>query len=255
MTERYTNDRNFNLLIDKFNDISKKGYIRSINNNNNSNGLTFEKEIGKKVDSMYRPDFKDIEIKCKQKGSRFSLKLFSLSFKGPYLYENISMLKKYGKKDKDLPNKNILYTKLKYGAKVLYNNYYFELNTDYDNKRLCVNIYDINHNFIEKRGYIPLSILQKRVNLKLNKLALIKSYKKKENNNLYYKFYEISCYSFKGFNIFFKMIEDNIIKCCILLRYSKNEKTMGKNKSCGLMFFINECDIDKIFEKIYFDKR
>ena len=256
MNKNYTNDSNINELIEKFNNINKKGYIKGINNNyKNSCGLTFEKEINKKADSMFFPDFKDIEIKCKQKSSRFNITLFSLSFDGPYLYENNYILNKYGKKDPGLPDKNTLYIKLKCDEKILYNDYYFELKIDYNNQLLYINIYDYNSNFIEKRGYISFDILKNRVNLKLKKLALIKSYKKKVDDELYFKYYQISCYIFKDFASFLRAIEGNYIKCSLSLRYSKNKKTYGKNKSRGVMFSVNQDDIYKIFDEIYHDKR
>lgn len=40
---KYTDDDNFNEPIEKFNYINSKGYIKGINNNANSCGLTFEK--------------------------------------------------------------------------------------------------------------------------------------------------------------------------------------------------------------------
>ena len=68
MNNKVCNDENFNELIEKFKKINKEGYIRGINNNlTNSCGLTFEKLLGKNADSMFLPDYKDIEIKCKQR--------------------------------------------------------------------------------------------------------------------------------------------------------------------------------------------
>ena len=255
MNTKYTDDDNFNELIEKFNYINSKGYIKGINNNANSCGLTFEKELGKNADSAFLPDFKDIEIKCKQKGSRFGIKMFSLAFNGPFLYESYYILKKYGKEDKELPGKNTMYIKLKYGKKVLYNNHYFELGIDYENQLLFMNIYDINLKFLGKRGYILFDILKNRVDLKTKKLAYISVYRKKLNNDVYFKYYQISCYKSKGFDVFLKMIEEGIIKCTLSLRYSKSKNTYGKNKSSGVMFFIAESNMEKIFEKIYFDKR
>lgn len=44
----------FQELIQKFNEINEKGYIKGINNNLfNSCGLTFEKLLYKKADSMF----------------------------------------------------------------------------------------------------------------------------------------------------------------------------------------------------------
>ena len=54
----------FNNIISKFKEINAKGYIKGINNNLlNSCGLTFENLLGKKADSMFFPDYNNIEIK------------------------------------------------------------------------------------------------------------------------------------------------------------------------------------------------
>lgn len=70
-------------LVSKFKEIHKKGYIKGVNNSTNSVGLTFEKELGKKPDSSYLPDYNGIEIKCTTRFSRFPISLFSKSFDGP----------------------------------------------------------------------------------------------------------------------------------------------------------------------------
>ena len=77
-------DKNFKSLIFKFKDINKNGYIKGINNNLiNSAGLTLENLLNKKADSLFLPDYRDIEIKCTQRFSRYPISLFSLSFDGP----------------------------------------------------------------------------------------------------------------------------------------------------------------------------
>ena len=86
-------------LISQFIEITKRGWIKGVNNLTNSVGLTLEKQLNKEPDSMYFPDYNGIEIKCSQRFSRYPLKLFSLSFDGPELYEMNRLLKKYGKKD------------------------------------------------------------------------------------------------------------------------------------------------------------
>ena len=51
-----------------------------------------------KGDSMFFPDYEGIEIKCKQRYSRYDINLFCLSFDGPELFESNYILQKYGKR-------------------------------------------------------------------------------------------------------------------------------------------------------------
>ena len=47
----------FTEITKEFERISNKGWIKGINNNTNSVGLTFEKELGKTTDSLIFPDY------------------------------------------------------------------------------------------------------------------------------------------------------------------------------------------------------
>ena len=60
----------FTEITKEFERISNKGWIKGINNNTNSVGLTFEKELGKTTDSLIFPDYHGIEIKRTARGVR-----------------------------------------------------------------------------------------------------------------------------------------------------------------------------------------
>ena len=249
----YTNDLSFNDLIKKVKTISEKGYIKGVNNNLiNSCGLTLEKELGKKPDSLFFPDFKDIEIKCKQRFSKFDISLFTISFDGPNLFESNYILGKYGKKDSEFKEKKTLNISLILNEKVLFNNkYYFELKMDYDEELLYINIYDKRNKFIEKRCFISFDSIKQRLNVKLSKLAIIRASKKKENENLYFRYYKVSCYILKDFHIFLNTIENRTVKCSISLRFARSGKEVGKNKNKNFIFSVSLDNLDKIYNMIY----
>ena len=56
-------NKKYNNLINNFNLISQKKWIKSIVNNTSGVGLTFENLLGKLPDSMFFPDYYGIEIK------------------------------------------------------------------------------------------------------------------------------------------------------------------------------------------------
>ena len=70
-------DENMKSLINEFCKINNKGWIKSKYKSYGNVGLTFENEINKKIDSMFFPDYKDIEIKCSTRFSRYPLHLFN----------------------------------------------------------------------------------------------------------------------------------------------------------------------------------
>ena len=242
----------FRNLITKFKEINQKKYIKGINNHLiNSAGLTLESLLGKKADSMFFPDYEGIEIKCTQRYSHYPIGLFSLSFDGPELFETNYILKKYGYKDYIFFGYKKLISTLKYKEKLLIGKYFFELDIDEDNKRLFLNIYNKKQKFLEKRGFIDFDTIDQRLKIKLNNLCIIYASKKNIDNNLYFRYYKIECYILKDFETFIKLIKDSTIVLTIMLRFSRNTNTLGKNKNKGIIFAIKKDKINDLFKKIY----
>ena len=242
----------FKNLITKFKEINKRKYIKGINNNLiNSAGLTFENLLGKKADSMFFPDYEGIEIKCTQRYSHYPIGLFSLAFEGPELFETSQILKKYGYRDYIFFGYKKLIGTLKYNEKVLIGRRYFELNIDENNKRIFLNIYNKNNKLLDTRGFIDFNTIKERLETKLSNFCLIYASKKKDNNDLYFRYYKIECYILKDFNTFLNLIKTNEITITIMLRFSRNYNTLGKNKNKGLLFAIDKEKVDKLFNKIY----
>lgn len=246
-------NENFNELIQKFKEINQSGYIKGINNNLfNSAGLTLESLLKKQPDNIYFPDFKDIEIKTTQRFSRYPITLFSSSFDGPSLYEANYLLENYGKTDICIQGKKNLVINLYANKKVAINeNYSFELIVDYQNKRIMINIYDKENHLIEKRAFIDFQTLETRLQIKLHNLAVVYASKKVINNDLYFRYYKINCYTFKGVDTFIKLIEKRKIKITLMLRIAKSGKDIGKNKNKNMVFAINKDDLSLLFNEIY----
>lgn len=57
-------------LLKEFKIIVDKKWVKGVNNLTSAAGLTFEKLLGKKPDSLYLPDYYGIEIKTTQRYSR-----------------------------------------------------------------------------------------------------------------------------------------------------------------------------------------
>ena len=246
-------EKDFEKLIIKFKKINKLGYVKGINNNiNNSCGLTFEKLIGKQVDSMFFPDFDGIEKKFTKRFSRYPISIFTISFNGPSLFESNYLLEKYGEEDKEFKDKKTLFCNLKYKTKVLvYQKYYFELDIDELKEIIYINIYDINYNFIERRGIIDFEDIKDRLRVKLNNLALIYASKRKINQDLYFRYYKIICYKYKGFDYFLTALKYDYVKVSICLRFARTGVNTGKNKNKNMVFKIDKNSVDKLFDRIY----
>lgn len=167
-------------LIDKFNLINQKGWIKSISNSFGSIGLTFEKELNKKADSLYFPDYHGVEIKCTSRYSRYPLFLFTCAFDGPTFPEINRIVEKYGYYDKVFTDKKVIYEKLNCKTKHLVNNQYqFKLEIDDSEEKMYLCIYNIHNVLVEKKSFVYLDTLYNHLCLKINRLAIIYASQKK----------------------------------------------------------------------------
>ncbi len=243
----------FENIIKKFKKINKIGYVKGVNNNlNNAAGLTLESYLGKPADSMFFPDYEGIEVKCTQRFSRYNIGLFSLSFDGPELYESNYLLQKYGVNDETFQENKKLIATLKLNKKVLVNDkYYFEFKIDYKKEMLYISIYNIDMVHLEDRAFIYFDSLEKRLNVKLKKLALFYASKKKIEDNLFFRYYKLECYKYKGINAFLEALETGAVAASLVLRFSRSKETLGKNRNKNIQFSIKKNSVEKLFDKIY----
>lgn len=237
-------------LIKKFIEISEKRWVKGINNTTNSVGLTFESLLNKNPDSMYFPDYNGIEIKCSQRFSRYPIGLFSLSFDGPRLYEMNRILTTYGKRNKKYIQGLELQGAIYVNKYTKINNNHFKLKIDKKNRRLVISIYDLNYQLIEEDTYIDFETIKSRLELKLSKLAVIYASKKIIDEDLYFRYYQITIYKLKSFEKFLELLENNFIKVVIVGRISQSGKEAGRQRNKNLVFSIPKEYVHLLFEKI-----
>lgn len=243
-------DEETKMLIEKFKKISKKGWIKNNNNSWGSVGLTFEKLLNKKADSLFFPDYLGIELKCTTINSKYPLFLFTISFDGPTFPEINRLVEKFGYPDKDYPDKKILFESIS-NNKNLYNHKYqfkFEINYNEDKLYLCV--YD-KKILLEKESFVYLSSIKDHLLLKLNKLALIYSATKKTNNEKFFHYYKMEIYKLKNFDTFLKLLLEGIIEVDLISRISKSGNDAGRYRNKNLVFKISKNNIWKLFDRIY----
>ncbi len=241
--------RDFEDIIKLFKDISSKGYIKAINNNPyNSCGLTFEHLLNINPNTSIFPDYKEIEIKTSTRFSNFPVSLFSSTFIGYHEYESDYILNNYGIYDRVYKDRKVFNLALKYNELIEYGDYYFELKVLDDG--IVTYVYNQDKILIDKIGYIDFYTIKTRADIKIKKMVLIKASKKKEDNNLYYRYYQIDCYILKDFENFIKAIKNDDLKITISLRFDRSSNLLGKNRNKGLIFAIKKDGISSIFKLI-----
>lgn len=237
-------------LLNIFEEIREKNWVKGVNNSTNSIGLTFEHLLNKKPDSSFLPDYKGLEIKCTQRYSRFPITLFSIAFDGPNLYEMNNLLEKYGIADKEYNDRKLLMGFLKINQKVLMNDkYYFELKIDYEKEILYINIYDEYFNFLEQGPYINFCTLQSRLQIKLTNMIVVYASKKEIENDKYFRYYKIEFYKLKDFYTFLKLLENDIIKVNLVGRIARSGNEESRQKNKNLVFSIPKDDISLLFNR------
>lgn len=200
---------------------------------------------------MFFPDYKGIEIKCTQRYSNYPIGLFSVAFDGPRLYETNQILEEFGKTDKLFKNRKTLIIDLNTKKLTEYNNYRFNIKIDKTNKKIYLNVLDTNLNIIYNHAYIEFKTIQEKINIKLNKLALVYASKKYIDNSKYFRYYAIKFYQLKDIDKFLNLIERNIIKLELMCRVSRTGEDIGRQKNKGILFSISKDDFDKLFTPIF----
>lgn len=237
----------FHNIIKEFRIINKLRWIPAVSLATGAVGLTFEKQLGKQVDTLFFPDFNGIEIKCTTRYSRFPMTLFSVTFDGTFLFQMNRIVEEYGEEVETFADRKKLSCCLYINKYVLVNNkYYFCLKIIED--KMILFIYDLNYNLLNKESYVCLKTLNDRLVIKLSNLAIVKASKKKYNNWVYFRYYELFCYQLKSFDVFIKLLKRGVISVHLESYVAKVGYKKGKSSHKGLVFRIKKEDIPFLFD-------
>ena len=245
-------NKDTNVLINEFKRIANKVWIKSTTRSFGGVGLEFEKELGKKKDSLYFPDYYGIELKCTSDKSKYPLYLLTLAFDGPTFPEINRIVEKYGYSDKDYPQYKVLATNLSYKYKtIINNNVKFQLHINDIEEKLYLDVYNLNNVLIERKSFVYIDSIKQHLLLKLNKLALITAKIKKINDCNYFHYYKIKLYELSDFNNFIYLLKKDIVKVSLISRIEKTGNEIGRYRNKNLVFQIKKDNIQRLFTEIY----
>ena len=126
-------NKKYSNLINNFNLISQKKWIKSIVNNTSGVGLTFESLLGKLPDSMFFPDYYGIEIKTRRAYSKSAITLFNATPDGEDLFEIERLKNNYGYPCKSDRNYKVIYIEA-FGDKLNFAGVKYQYRIDVDRK-------------------------------------------------------------------------------------------------------------------------
>lgn len=234
-------------LIEKFKEISSRGWVESRRNHNTGIGKTFEDLLEKKEDNLAEPDYYGIEIKTHRGASNSYTSLFTSSPTGPAKGENTRLREKYGHIDKEYGLKT-LHTSIFTNRKTNYfNTYQFQIEVNRKEEKVYLLVFDMDNNLIEKQTYWTFEALKKRLERKLKTLAFIEGKSKTEGSKELFKYSKITICQFKDFEKFLKALENGIIMLDIRIGVYCSGKNKGKTHDHGSGFRIKENDLESIY--------
>lgn len=239
---------NINLLVNKFNNIKKIGWIQSVKNGYAGVGLTLEHLLGVTENEFEIPDFYGIELKTKRNKSNSYTTLFNATPDGPHFHEVERLRNTYGYPHSKA--KEYLVLNVSVWANMLNNigiKYYSKLKIDYEKQKIFLLIYNRNKELIEDEVYWCFDTLREKLLRKLKVLAFINADTKIVNKVEFFKYYKMTVYLLKDFNTFLLLLEQGIIRITFKVNVTLNGPKKGKTCDHGTGFDIQEKDLLKLY--------
>lgn len=233
-------------LKKEFKTIQNMGYIKVSKNDNK-----LEKKFKNLLNKDKLETYKGIDFKIKRAYSKTFISFLGAPIKCGNNNDIERLRKKYGYPDTVYKCQKILETSVQANCSTLVGiKYLFKLMVDYSKAKVFLVVLDKNMNFIEKKAYWDFALLKEKLENKNQYLALIKTWSKKEDNEDYYKYYDIEFYKLKNFAEFLKLIEDGTIRVSFRIGINRTKFKAGTIYNKGTTFDIDEIDMLKLYDKI-----
>ena len=237
-------------LIEKFEEIRKIGWVKSVRAGSSGVGMTFEKLLGVSENRLAQPDYKGIEIKTKRNYSKSYTTLFNCAPLGSNLHEVERLKDTYGYPDSVLKtskviNNSIFANCLSWvGSKFI-----FKLQVDRKAKKVFLYIFDSTGKLLEKNVYWSFAVLQEKLYRKVNMIAFISAIRKFYKGDEFFKYYKMSLYKLKSFDLFIDLLERGIIRVTFKLGVIRNGERIGMIHDHGTGFEIKESDLPLLYDQ------
>ncbi len=241
-------DEDIKNLKKEFERIKAMGLIKPMRKGSTGIGYTFETLIGKKEDQDCKPDYGNVEIKCKFGFSSSHFTLFTCAPKRDgkaalnYIFENYA----YQKED---DNSKIFCLKIFSHYTFNKNGFKFRLYVNTLDKKLILKSF-LNDEFLENICSWDFSILEEKITTKLSTLALVDCYPYQINNETYIKYTNIKFYKLKGFEKFLNLIKNDTICVQIYLKEGYNDLHEKIVECHGVQFRIRKENLERLYDKI-----
>ena len=239
-------------LIDlnkSFLEIKKKGFIKSKRKGSTGIGYTFEELLNKNEDNFSFPDYNGIEIKTFRRNSRQEIHLFSATPDGDFLFPIDRLIRKLGYPDRLNPNHKVF--NMRFNGKCYTKIGLYKLAKIFvENEKISFNGYDRKYGDLKMDISWSFELLRKKLEIKLNYLAIIKAENKYINNEEYFFYYDIKFYKLKSFDVFIDLLKKGFVTISFNVGVYRDKKRDGKMHDRGTGFKIKVKDLNLLFDEI-----
>lgn len=238
-------------LIEKFEEIAARGWVRSHRSNNTGIGKTFEDLAGVEENNSQGPDFEEFEIKSHRGEANSPITLFTLAPTFPK-GANAILKDKYGERYPDNPSLKRLHTSIFADRKNSYvGKYAFQLANDRDNKVIRISVYDLNTGqLIDNTAGYTYEKLEKKLMSKLNNLFYVSAERRFMNGVEEFKFTDAVIYTNPSFERFLDILDDGRVQYDIRIGSYQSGDKYGMPHDHGSGFRLREDYILDLYNSV-----
>lgn len=238
-------------LIEKFEEIAARGWVRSHRSNNTGIGKTFEDLAGVEENNSQGPDFEEFEIKSHRGEANSPITLFTLAPTFPK-GANAILKDKYGETYPDNPSLKRLHTSIFADRKNSYaGKYAFQLANDRDNKVVRIAVYDLNTGkLIDNTAGYTYEKLEKKLMSKLNSLFYVSAKRRFMNGVEEFMFTDAVIYTNPSFERFIDILDDGRVQYDIRIGSYQSGDKYGMPHDHGSGFRLREDYILDLYDSV-----
>ena len=244
-------DNDFKQLAQVFENIKSKGFVKSVTEFKNGAGITLESLLNCGSTFCF-PDYNGIEIKAVKNYYDSEFDLFNLTPDSNHVFSTQWLSNRFGYPDKVYKNIRVFKGNV-YANKLnkigLF--YSYRLRIDYNIERIILDIYNYKQEVINSNVYWDFKYIKEKLELKLNKLAIITFDKIYTKGSYYYYYKHLKMYKLKSFERFLELIENGTIFVVFKTGVNKNGRLAGVFQDHGTSFKISKANLENLFDKVY----
>jgi len=225
-------------------------WVESSRSHDTGVGHTFEEKILKKVeDNLADSDLASLEIKAHRINSSSKVTLFTKAPDYPSR-ANTYIRNNFGVNDEKYPSK-VIHTSF-FGNRINYykGEYGFKLESNDNEQKLYLRIYDKNANMIETEIYWTYATLSDILSKKIHNIGFVEAKTKKEDGKEYFMYQKLTILMKPSIKKFIENINNGTIQFDIRIGIYGTGKHEGKPHDHGSGFRISKNDFPKLFETV-----